>query len=90
MTAIIPDAVAIEDLTPLPEAWREIDSPAAMAAGTEWAVSGRTAVLRVPSVIVPEEANYLINPAHPAAARIAVGDPARVEWDPRLFGIVGP
>ncbi|MBW6399899.1 RES domain-containing protein [Roseomonas sp. HJA6] len=90
VAAIIPDTVAIEELSPLPEGWREIDSPAAMAAGTEWAVSGRTAVLRVPSAIVPEEPNYLVNPAHPAAARIAVTDPVRVEWDPRLFGIVGP
>lgn len=90
VTATIPDGVAIEDLAPLPEGWREIDSPAAMAAGTQWVVSGRTAVLRVPSVIVPEEANYLVNPAHPAAARIVVGKQARVEWDPRLFGIAAP
>ena len=90
VAATIPDDVAIEDLAPLPPGWREIDSPAAMAAGTEWVVSGRTAVLRVPSVIVPEEANYLINPMHPAAARIVVSDPVPVEWDPRLFGIVGP
>lgn len=90
VTALIPDDVAIEVLDPLPQGWREIDSPAAMAAGTEWAISGRTAVLRVPSVIVPEEANYLVNPAHPAAARIVVSDPARMAWDPRLFGIVRP
>ena len=90
VAATIPDDVAIEELDPLPKGWREIDSPVAMAAGTEWVVSGRTAVLRVPSVVVPEEANYVINPAHPAAVRIAVGDPVRVEWDPRLFGIVGP
>ena len=90
VTAIIPDDVAIEALDPLPHGWREIDSPAAMAAGTEWAVAGRTAVLRVPSVIVPEDANYLVNPAHPDAARIVASAPMRVEWDPRLFGIPGP
>jgi RES domain-containing protein len=90
VTATIPDDLPIEELTTLPHGWQEIDSPAAMAAGTAWAVSGRTAVLRVPSVIVPEEANYLINPLHPDAARIVVDDPVRVEWDPRLFGIPGP
>jgi len=88
--AVIPDDVAIEELAPLAAGWREIDSPSAMAAGTAWVVSGRTAVLRVPSVIVPEEANYLVNPAHPDAAPIAVSLPQRVEWDARLFGIVAP
>jgi RES domain-containing protein len=88
--ALIPDDVAIEDLYPLPDGWREIDSPSAMAAGTAWVVEGRTAVLRVPSVIVPEESNYLVNPAHPDAPRIVPGAPRRVEWDPRLFGIVAP
>lgn len=88
--AVIPDGVAIEELSPLPAGWREIDSPSAMAAGTAWVVAGRTAVLRVPSAVVPEEANYLVNPAHPDAARIVSGAPKRVEWDPRLFGIVAP
>lgn len=90
VVATIPDEVAIETLAPLPPGWREIDSPAAMAAGTAWVISGRTAVLRVPSVIVPEELNFLINPMHPDAARIAVSTPVTVEWDPRLFGIAGP
>lgn len=90
VTASIPDDVIIEELAPLPEGWRELDSPAAMAAGTAWVASGRSAVLRVPSVIVPDEPNYVINPAHPAAARIEVEAPVPVAWDPRLFGIVGP
>ena len=81
---------ALSMLEVLVQGWREIESPAAMAAGTEWAVAGRTAVLRVPSVIVPEDANYLVNPAHPDAARIVASAPMRVEWDPRLFGIPGP
>lgn len=90
VAATIPDEVAIEDLASLPVGWREIGSPAAMAAGTEWVVSGRTAVLRVPSAIVPDEMNYLVNPAHPAAALVIVDRAVPVEWDPRLFGIAGP
>jgi len=88
VTASIPDDVAVEELAPLPFGWREIDSPGAMAAGTQWVAAGRTAVLRVPSAVVPEEANYLINPAHPAAARIVVGEAVPIAWDPRLFGVV--
>ncbi len=88
--AVIPDDVAIETLAPLPAGWRELDSSGAREAGTAWAISGRTAVLRVPSVVVPDEMNFLINPRHPDAGRIAAGAPVPVEWDPRLFGIAAP
>lgn len=88
--AQIPADVAIETLTPLPAGWRELDSSGARDAGTAWVASGRTAVLRVPSAVVPDEMNFLINPRHPDAVRITVGAPAPVEWDPRLFGIAAP
>lgn len=35
------------------------------ARGDRWAREGKSAVLRVPSVIVPVEDNFLVNPAHP-------------------------
>ena len=40
------------------------------AAGSAWLGLGRTALLAVPSVIVVEEDNVLINPAHPDAKRV--------------------
>jgi RES domain-containing protein len=52
--------------------------------GTAWLRAGACALLVAPSVIVPEEFNILINPRHPASARITA---ARIrEWlyDPRL------
>ena len=61
-----------------------------MAAGGEWAASRRTALLRVPSALVPREPNYLVNSAHPDAARIVVGAVERLEWDSRLFGVPAP
>ena len=39
-------------------------------AGSAWLGSGRTALLLVPSVVIVEEDNVLINPAHPDAKRI--------------------
>ncbi|MEO8714238.1 MAG: RES family NAD+ phosphorylase, partial [Acetobacteraceae bacterium] len=64
--AVVPDDLAIEDLmADPPPNWRARKSPEAGRAGGAWAASGRTALLRVPSVVVPREANYLVNPDHP-------------------------
>ncbi len=52
--------------------------------GTGWARSGRSALLVVPSVIVQEEGNVLVNPAHPDSARIAAVKQRRWLYDPRL------
>jgi RES domain-containing protein len=52
--------------------------------GNSWAQSGASAILRVPSVIVPEEENILINPAHPDAAGITATKVRRWLYDPRL------
>jgi RES domain-containing protein len=54
-------------------------------AGRAWLLAGLTAVLRVPSALVPREPNYVINPAHPDALRIRVADPVPLDWDVRLF-----
>jgi RES domain-containing protein len=57
----------------LPAAWNEVpDHPSCVRRGDAWAKTASTAVLRVPSAIVPEEENVLINPRHTDAARIAV------------------
>lgn len=86
-----PDDLAVEDLTSAPSAgWRVLGSPEAVAAGSSWLAAGRTALLRVPSAVVPREANYLVNPAHPDAASLRVGAPQPLEWDARLFRIRAP
>ncbi len=41
--------------------------------------------MAVPSVIIPEELNYLLNPAHPDFRNITVGKPAPFTFDPRLL-----
>jgi RES domain-containing protein len=85
--AEVPDDVSREyvDAPSLPAGW---DSPAteiARAFGDRWIAEGRTAILLVPSVVAREEWNALVNPAHPLAARILVGEPRPVIWDERLF-----
>jgi len=54
--------------------------------GDEWLASGRALALAVPSAIVPEESNYLLNPAHPAFGRLKFGRPVPFLLDPRLAG----
>ncbi len=69
----------------LPRTWREVPAPPeCRALGDGWAVERRHAVLDVPSVAVPEERNYLINPAHPAAAQVKVVRVRDFSLDKRL------
>ena len=56
--------------------------------GITWARSGRSVVLVVPSVIVPEERNVLINPGHGDSARITAVKRRRWLYDPRLSKLV--
>ena len=53
-------------------------------AGDEWLRAGRTALLQVPSVIVPATWNVLINPQHTDSARIRVVRVHTQRLDPRL------
>lgn len=82
-------AELIEELAArdLPPDWRASPiPPATQAVGDAWARAGRSAVLAVPSAIVPHARNYLLNPAHPEFDRVAVGAPERFAFDPRLLG----
>jgi len=53
--------------------------------GREWFESGRTAILQVPSAIIPSEWNFVLNPTHPDFQRIKIDAPERFAFDPRLL-----
>ena len=55
------------------------------AFGDAWLRAQRTPVLQVPSLIVPESSNLLLNPAHPDAARAGVIARRRFTFDRRLW-----
>lgn len=70
----------------LPRDWRH--SPPASAGqqvGDAWVRAARSAVLAVPSIIIPEELNYVLNPAHPDFKKVMVGKPEDFAFDPRLL-----
>jgi RES domain-containing protein len=52
--------------------------------GTAWLTSGGSLLARVPSVVVPEEFNVLINPAHPGIADVKAHKLRKWVYDSRL------
>ncbi|MYE86224.1 MAG: RES family NAD+ phosphorylase [Gammaproteobacteria bacterium] len=52
--------------------------------GDQWLASGESALLRVPSAVVPKSWNYLFNPRHPEATRAAIRSSSRHPFDRRL------
>jgi len=70
----------------LPRKWRvEPPPPSTKAVGDLWVLEARSVVLALPSVIIPEEFNFLLNPAHPDFKKIYIGKPERFAFDPRLL-----
>jgi len=53
--------------------------------GGLWVKQARSAVLELPSAIIPIELNYLLNPAHPEFKKIAIGKPVPFSFDPRFL-----
>ena len=77
----LPDSIVIES-----SEWMEIGPTQRF--GSDWARSGRTAVLRVPSKAVNMmESNFLINPAHREFGRIRSGPTTEFSFDSRFFGL---
>ena len=61
------------------------NTQATRAIGDVWLAEGTTALLTVPSAIVPETFNVLINPAHPDTVRITIVQATDQVIDPRLL-----
>lgn len=53
--------------------------------GSQWLASRRALLAQVPSVIIPEEANLLINPGHPACKCLQPTVVRRWTYDTRLI-----
>lgn len=82
----VPEQIAAEApfVRDLPEDWRA-DTQISRTVGDEWLRSGGSALLRVPSVIVPMTWNTLINPAHPDVRHIRIVRTHEHGIDPRLL-----
>lgn len=76
-------AIQLPDGAPI----EQLDEPPAdpLATGDDFLARGAALALLVPSAVVPQEVNALINPRHPAAGGLRVQTNAPFSFDPRLF-----
>lgn len=83
----VPDDIQILeiDVDDLPENWNA-KPPITITqyVGDEFVNQNIAAVLKVPSAIIPEESNYVINPLHPDAIKIKVISKKQLQFDSRL------
>jgi len=69
----------------LPSRWQASPPPFELQRiGNEWVDSMRSCILEVPSVLVPHESNFILNPEHPDFASTEIGEPIDLEIDSRL------
>jgi RES domain-containing protein len=66
--------------------WRSYPpSNSTLEASRRWLKDLASPVLRVPSILIPEESNYLLNPEHPRADEIEIAGPKPFTYDPRFL-----
>jgi RES domain-containing protein len=82
-----PDELVVARLAPtdLPTDWVE-NMPGTQAIGDAWLKSRRSPLFSVPSALVPETFNILLNPDHREARRVVVLEAREHVIDPRLLG----
>ncbi len=81
----VPEGIEVETLSlPPGDEWKRLPD-ISRSLGDEWLRSRRAALARVPSAIMPNTWNFLLNPDHTEAAKIRIAEIARAEYDPRLL-----
>lgn len=81
-------AIRRPEIADLPEEWASpLTSPNCQAWGAAWCRSGTELALAVPSVIVPEERNYVLNVAHPRMVDVQIKSIRRFTYDLRLISM---
>lgn len=68
----------------LPDNWKQ-NEIYTQQTGSQWLLAKVSLLLRIPSVIVRSEYNYLLNPTHELFAEIKVIDVEPIEFDTRFF-----
>ena len=82
------DATLVRTIEPssLPQNWCADPSPPELKRiGDEWIKMAECPVLRVPSALLPDEHNFLLNIEHPDFRRLSFGEPVPFRFDPSLI-----
>jgi len=74
------------DINDLPENWKSIEAYVELQEiGSKWYHPNESLVLKVPSAIIPQEFNYIINTKHPLfSTHIILKEVDDFAWDNRL------
>ena len=77
------------DIEELPIEWRSMESyPSLQRIGSEWIRSMQSLILQVPSAVIPQEYNFIINTEHPDfKRRVRVKRVEEYFWDGRLLDL---
>ncbi len=91
MEITIPDEIEILEISvsDLPEGWNKNGDPGyrkCQPFGDQWIAGSGSAVLKVPSAILPKEENFLINPNHPDFLKISIKSQESFIFDDRIKG----
>jgi RES domain-containing protein len=83
----IPDDIAMLDArrAGLPEGWNRVQgSQASRAFGEQWIQDARHAIIKVPSVLIEDEDNFIMNTQHRDFTQLKLGEPRAFDIDKRL------
>ena len=84
----VPKGLALSAVRPenLPANWRDTPIPAELQQiGDTWLADKKTAVLRVPSALIPQEDNFILNLQHQEFSQLAISAPTPLDLDARLL-----
>ncbi|MCX6207856.1 MAG: RES family NAD+ phosphorylase [Bacteroidetes bacterium] len=82
----IPDKLIKElKASEIPADWKTIPAPSSTKnLGTEFLKALASPILKVPSVIIEEEFNFLLNPLHKESSRFKIVDIKAISYDERI------
>lgn len=89
ITIDVPDSLKPKNIIPddLPKNWQNYPASNKLAdLGSQWAASKASVLLRVPSAVVPQECNYILNPLHQDMDKIKIIETEKFQIDDRLTG----
>lgn len=83
----VPDSVTLLDISTLPKGWDSLSFEAyniCRSIGDKWIANNSSLLLKVPSVIIPDEFNFLMNPKHQDFSKVKIVKIEPFSFDGRI------